>query len=47
MAPTCVTIWNTTENEDIISSEARFEEVTPGRTRIAVAMHYADPLGGR
>jgi uncharacterized membrane protein len=29
------------------SGEARFEEVTPGRTRIEVTMNYADPPGGR
>jgi uncharacterized membrane protein len=28
------------------SGEARFEEVSPGRTRIEVTMNYADPPGG-
>jgi uncharacterized membrane protein len=39
--------WNTTEGEVMTSGEARFEEVTPGRTRIEVTLNYADPPGGR
>jgi uncharacterized membrane protein len=39
--------WNTTEGEVMTSGEARFEEVTPGRTRIEVTMNYANPPGGR
>jgi uncharacterized membrane protein len=38
--------WNTTEGEVMTSGEARFEEVTPGRTRVEVTMNYADPPGG-
>jgi uncharacterized membrane protein len=39
--------WNTTEGEVMTSGEARFEEVSPGRTRIEVTMNYADPPGGK
>ena len=39
--------WNTTEGEVMTSGEARFEEVSPGRTRIDVTMNYADPPGGK
>jgi uncharacterized membrane protein len=39
--------WNTTEGEVMTSGETRFEEVAPGRTRVAVTMNYADPPGGR
>ncbi len=39
--------WNTTEGEVMTSGEARFEEVSPGRTRVDVTMNYADPPGGR
>ena len=39
--------WNTVEGEVMTSGEARFEEVSPGRTRIDVTMNYADPPGGR
>jgi uncharacterized membrane protein len=39
--------WNTVDGEVMTSGEARFEEVTPGRTRIEVTMNYADPPGGR
>ena len=38
--------WNTVEGEVMTSCEARFEEVSPGRTRIDVTMNYADPPGG-
>jgi uncharacterized membrane protein len=38
--------WNTTEGEVMTSSEVRFEEVAPGRTRVDVTMNYADPPGG-
>jgi uncharacterized membrane protein len=38
--------WNTTQGEVMTSSEARFEEVTPGRTRVDVTMNYAAPPGG-
>jgi uncharacterized membrane protein len=38
--------WNTTEGEVMTSSEARFEEVAPGRTRVEVTLNYADPPGG-
>ena len=39
--------WNTVEGEVMTSGEARFEEVSPGRTRIDVTMNYADPPGGK
>ena len=39
--------WNTVEGEVMTSGEARFEEVTSGRTRIEVTMNYADPPGGK
>ena len=39
--------WNTTGGEVMTSGEARFEEVSPGRTRIEVTMNYADPPGGK
>ena len=39
--------WTTVDGEVMTSGEARFEEVTPGRTRIEVTMNYADPPGGR
>jgi uncharacterized membrane protein len=38
--------WNTTGGEVMTSGEIRFEEVTPGRTRVDVTMNYADPPGG-
>jgi uncharacterized membrane protein len=38
--------WNTVDGEVMTSGEARFEEVSPGRTRIEVTMNYADPPGG-
>ena len=38
--------WNTVEGDVMTSGEARFEEVTPGRTRIDVTMNYSDPPGG-
>jgi uncharacterized membrane protein len=39
--------WNTIEGQVGTSGEVRFEEVTPGRARVDVAMNYADPPGGR
>jgi uncharacterized membrane protein len=39
--------WNTNGGEVMTSGEARFEEVSPGRTRIDVTMNYADPPGGK
>ena len=39
--------WNTVEGEVMTSGEARFEEVSPGRTRVDVTMNYADPPGGK
>jgi uncharacterized membrane protein len=39
--------WNTIDGEVMTSGEARFEEVTSGRTRIEVTMNYADPPGGK
>ena len=39
--------WNTVDGEVMTSGEARFEEVTSGRTRIEVTMNYADPPGGK
>lgn len=39
--------WNTVDGEVMTSGEARFEEVSPGRTRIDVTMNYADPPGGK
>jgi uncharacterized membrane protein len=39
--------WNTVEGEVVTSGEARFEGVSPGRTRIDVTMNYADPPGGK
>ena len=39
--------WITVEGEVMTSGEARFEEVSPGRTRIDVTMNYADPPGGK
>jgi uncharacterized membrane protein len=39
--------WNTTGGEVMTSGEARFEEVSPGRTRIEVTVNYADPPGGK
>jgi uncharacterized membrane protein len=38
--------WNTVDGDVMTSGEARFEEVSPGRTRIEVTMNYADPPGG-
>jgi uncharacterized membrane protein len=38
--------WNTVEGEVMTSGEARFEEISPGRTRVEVTMNYADPPGG-
>jgi len=38
--------WNTTGGEVMTSGEVRFEEITPGRTRVDVTMNYADPPGG-
>lgn len=38
--------WNTTEGEVMTSGEVRFEEVSPGRTRVDVTMNYSDPPGG-
>ncbi len=42
---------NTIEDEVMITAEvrfgeARFEEVTSGRTRVDVTMNYSDPPGG-
>ena len=37
--------WNTVDGEVMTRGEARFEAVTPGRTRIEVTMNYADPPG--
>jgi uncharacterized membrane protein len=39
--------WNTVDGEVHTSGEVRFEEVTPGRTRVDVTMNYADPPGGK
>jgi len=39
--------WNTADGEVTTSGEARFEEVSPGRTRIEVTKNYADPPGGK
>ena len=39
--------WNTVEGEVMTSGEARFKEISPGRTRIDVTMNYADPPGGK
>jgi uncharacterized membrane protein len=39
--------WNTVDGEVMTSGEARFEEVSPGRTRVDVTMNYADPPGGK
>jgi len=39
--------WNTEDGEVMTSGEARFEKVTPDRTRIEVTMNYADPPGGK
>jgi uncharacterized membrane protein len=38
--------WNATEGEVMTSGEARFEEVSPGRTCVDVTMNYSDPPGG-
>lgn len=38
--------WNTVGGDVMTSGEARFDEVSPGRTRIEVTMNYADPPGG-
>jgi uncharacterized membrane protein len=38
--------WNTVEGDVMTSGEIRFEELTPGRTRVDVTMNYADPPGG-
>lgn len=38
--------WNTVEGDVATSGEARFEEVSPGRTRVEVTMNYSDPPGG-
>jgi uncharacterized membrane protein len=38
--------WNTVDGDVMTSGEVRFEEVSPGRTRIEVTMNYADPPGG-
>jgi len=37
---------NTVDGDVMTSSEARFEEVAPGRTRIDMTMNYSDPPGG-
>ena len=39
--------WNTVDGQVMTSGEARFEEVSPGRTRVDVTMNYADPPGGK
>ena len=39
--------WESIEGEVDTSGQVRFEEVAAGRTRIDVAMNYADPPGGR
>jgi len=39
--------WNTVEGEVMTSGEVRFEEATPGCTRVDVTMNYADPPGGK
>lgn len=39
--------WNTADGEVTTSGEARFEEVSPDRTRIEVTINYADPPGGK
>jgi uncharacterized membrane protein len=39
--------WNSTGGEVMTSGEARFEEISPGRTRIDVTLNYADPPGGK
>ena len=33
-------------NDEIRFGEARFEEVTPGRTRVAVTMNYSNAPAG-
>ena len=38
--------WNTVDGDVMTSGEARFEEITPGRTQVDVTMNYADPPGG-
>ena len=38
--------WNTVDGDVMTSGEARFEEVSPGRTRVEVTMNYSDPPGG-
>ena len=38
--------WNTMGGDVMTSGEARFEEISPGRTRVEVTMNYADPPGG-
>ena len=38
--------WNTVDGDVMTSGEVRFEEVSPGRTRIEVTMNYSDPPGG-
>jgi uncharacterized membrane protein len=38
--------WNTVDGEVMTSGEARFEEVSPGRTRVDVTINYSDPPGG-
>ncbi len=38
--------WNTVEGDVMTSGEVRFEEATPGRTRVDVTMNYSDPPGG-
>jgi uncharacterized membrane protein len=39
--------WNTEDGEVMTSGEARFEEISPDRTRVEVTMNYADPPGGK
>ncbi len=38
--------WNTVEGDVMTSGEIRFEETSPGRTRVEVTMNYANPPGG-
>ncbi len=39
--------WNSVDGQVMTSGEARFEEVTPDRTRVDVTMNYANPPGGK
>lgn len=39
--------WNTQNGDVETSGQVRFEEVTPGRTRVEVQMNYFDPPGGK